>query len=285
MSCICCLLHALDCGTFRHHQQEIVEADGIMKEIPTCRSGGNPHSDRCLARSRVCYRCKQVGHIANKCPKNLFGAFRTRVPHLNRGVFFATNRQESEKAAECLCSPFVSRSRASGLYVISVYYIKRTYTVFVKEVVFNHPAKTSFKYKRVWTVVLPKVISAMKASKLLDHEHLGLSPHREIDSTIELELNIVPILRASYRMAPVELKEMKKKDGSMRLCIGYRELNKVIVKNKYQLSIIDDLFDQLQGATIFSKIDLCSGYHQLRIRDNDISRLPSIPDIVIMSSL
>ena len=54
---------------------------------------------------------------------------------------------------------------------------------------------------------------------------------------------------------------MKKKDGSMRLCIDYRELNKVIVKKRYPLPKIDDLFDQLQGATVFSKIDLRSGYH------------------------
>ncbi|KAL4038608.1 hypothetical protein IC575_002230 [Cucumis melo] len=65
---------------------------------------------------------------------------------------------------------------------------------------------------------------------------------------------------------------VKKKDGSMRLCIDYRELNKVTVKNRYPLPRIDDLFDQLQGATVFSKIDLRSGYHQSRIRDGDIPK-------------
>ncbi|KAL0551739.1 hypothetical protein IC582_010828 [Cucumis melo] len=65
---------------------------------------------------------------------------------------------------------------------------------------------------------------------------------------------------------------VKKKDGSMRLCIDYKKLNKVIVKNRYPLPRIDDLFDQLQGATVFSKIDLCSGYRQLTIRDSDIPK-------------
>ncbi|KAA0045453.1 ty3-gypsy retrotransposon protein [Cucumis melo var. makuwa] len=127
----------------------------------------------------------------------------------------------------------------------------------------------------------------------------GLPPRREVEFAIELEPGTVPISRAPYRMAPAELKELKvqlqelldkgfirpsvspwgapvlfvkKKDGSMRLCIDYRELNKVTVKNRYPLPRIDDLFDQLQGATVFSKIDLRSGYHQLRIKDEDVPK-------------
>ncbi|KAA0060839.1 pol protein [Cucumis melo var. makuwa] len=127
----------------------------------------------------------------------------------------------------------------------------------------------------------------------------GLPPHREVEFAIELEPGTVPISRAPYRMAPAELKELKvqlqelldkgfirpsvspwgapvlfvkKKDGSMRLCIDYRELNKVTIKKRYPLPRIDDLFDQLQGATVFSKIDLRSGYHQLRIKDGDVPK-------------
>ncbi|KAA0043118.1 ty3-gypsy retrotransposon protein [Cucumis melo var. makuwa] len=127
----------------------------------------------------------------------------------------------------------------------------------------------------------------------------GLPPHREVEFAIELEPGTVPISKAPYRMAPAELKELKvqlqellykgfirpsvspwgapvlfvkKKDGSMRLCIDYGELNKVTVKNKYPLPRINDMFDQLQGATVFSKIDLRSGYHQLRIKDGDVPK-------------
>ncbi|GJU36830.1 putative reverse transcriptase domain-containing protein [Tanacetum coccineum] len=127
----------------------------------------------------------------------------------------------------------------------------------------------------------------------------GLPPAREIEFGIELIPGAEPISKAPYRMAPVELKELKeqlqemlengfirpsvspwgapvlfvkKKDGSMRLCIDYRELNRITIRNRYPLPRIDDLFDQLQGAKYFSKIDLRSGYHQLRMREQDISK-------------
>ncbi|CAA0821927.1 Uncharacterized mitochondrial protein AtMg00860, partial [Striga hermonthica] len=120
-----------------------------------------------------------------------------------------------------------------------------------------------------------------------------------VEFTINLVPGVGPVSKAPYRMAPKELQELKaqiqellklcfirtsvspwgalvlfvkKKDGSMRMCIDYRELNALTVKNKYPLPRIEDLFDQLRGASIFSKIDLRSGYHQLKIRESDISK-------------
>ena len=127
----------------------------------------------------------------------------------------------------------------------------------------------------------------------------GLPPQRSVEFTIALEPGTAPISKAPYRMAPVEMKELKKqldellekgyirpsaspwgapvlfvkkKDGTFRLCIDYRELNKATIKNKYPLPIIDDLLDQLRGAKVFSKIDLRSGYHQLRVGEEDIPK-------------
>jgi hypothetical protein len=130
-------------------------------------------------------------------------------------------------------------------------------------------------------------------------EVLGLPPKRDIDFSINLMPGVAPVSKTPYRMSTPELKElqmqleellkkgyicpsvspwgapvlfMKKKDGTLRLCIDFRQLNKVTVKNKYPLPRIDDLFDQLKDAKIFSKIDLRSGYHQVRIKEEDISK-------------
>ncbi|KAA3483234.1 DNA/RNA polymerases superfamily protein [Gossypium australe] len=94
---------------------------------------------------------------------------------------------------------------------------------------------------------------------------------REVEFGIELAPGTTPISIAPYRMALLELIELKK-DGSMRLCIDYRQLNKVTVKNKYPLPRINDLFDQLKRATVFSTIDLRSGYYQLRVKEQDVPK-------------
>ncbi|GJT40602.1 putative reverse transcriptase domain-containing protein [Tanacetum coccineum] len=128
----------------------------------------------------------------------------------------------------------------------------------------------------------------------------GLPPTRQVEFHIDLVPGAAPVARAPYRLAPSEMRELseqlqelsdkgfirpssspweapvlfvKKKDGSFRMCIIYRELNKLTVKNRYPLPRIDDLFYQLQGSSVYSKINLRSGYHQLIVREEDIPKM------------
>jgi hypothetical protein len=127
----------------------------------------------------------------------------------------------------------------------------------------------------------------------------GMPPERKVEFSIDLIPGTAPISKRAYRVSGPELVELKKqidellekgyirpstspwaapvlfvekKDGTKRMCIDYRALNEVTIKNKYPLPRIEDLFDQLRGASVFSKIDLRSGYHQLRIRPSDIPK-------------
>ncbi|GJV80062.1 putative reverse transcriptase domain-containing protein [Tanacetum coccineum] len=96
---------------------------------------------------------------------------------------------------------------------------------------------------------------------------LGLSPTRQLQ-----ELSDKGFIRPISSPWGASVLFVKKKDGSFWMCINYRELNKLTVKNRYPLPRIDDLFDQLQGSRVYSKIDLRSGYHQLRVQEEDIPK-------------
>jgi hypothetical protein len=126
-----------------------------------------------------------------------------------------------------------------------------------------------------------------------------MPPKRDIEFIIDLLPGTAPIAKRLYRMSVGELEELKKqlkelldkqfihpsssplgapvifmgkKDGTQRMCVDYRALNEVTIKNKYPFPRIEDLFGQLKGGKVFSKIDLRSGYHQLRIRPSDIAK-------------
>jgi hypothetical protein len=127
----------------------------------------------------------------------------------------------------------------------------------------------------------------------------GMPPNWDVEFTIELQLSTAPISRRPYKMTPKELAELKvqlkklldkgyirpssspwgclalfvkKKDQSLSLCVDYQPLNAITVKNKYPLPYIDILFDQLASAKVFFKVDLRSGYHQIKIHSEDVSK-------------
>ncbi|GJZ52793.1 putative reverse transcriptase domain-containing protein [Tanacetum coccineum] len=219
-------------------------------------NGANP-------KGNGCFECGALGHFKRDCPKlkNKDGGNRklVRVPYGNETLTFHGN--ESNDGRESRLT-IISCSKAQE-------YMAKGCNIFLVQ------------------------ISAKKEEDKSEGKQLKDIP------IIDLIPRAAPVARAPYRLAPSKMKELseqlqvlsdknfirpssspwgasvlfvKKKDGSFRICIDYRELNKLTVKNHYPPSRIDVLFDQLQGSNIYSKIDLRSGYHQLRVREQDIPK-------------
>ncbi|GJS44529.1 putative reverse transcriptase domain-containing protein [Tanacetum coccineum] len=196
-----------------------------------------------------CYECGSLEHLWNVCPK------------LNR----APNNNNNARNPRALTR--------GQVHVIGA-----------KEVVQN---------QNVVTVV-------QNYLEVFPEDLLGPTPSRQVEFQIDLVPREAPVAKAPYRLALPEMQELsaqlqellskglirpssspwgapvlfvKKNNGSIRRCIDYRELNKLTIKKRYPLPLIDDLFDQLHGATYFSKIDLRSGYHQLRVREEDVPKI------------
>ncbi|KAI3771277.1 hypothetical protein L6452_02438 [Arctium lappa] len=213
----------------------------------------------------------------------------------------------STNHAEILCAKKLIRIPGSDGHAVTVYGERR-----IGEVAIISMAKVRKCLVKGCSFFLAYVIDAKLEKKNLEdvevvkefsdvfpYDFPGLPPDRQVEFKIDLTPGAAPIARVSYRLAPSEMKEMmsqlqdilekgfvrpssspwgapvlfvKKKDGTMRMCIDYRELNKVIVKNKYPLPRIDDLFGQLQGAGCFSKIDLRLGFHQVKVKGEYIPK-------------
>src|SRR5512139_3644781 len=166
-------------------------------------------------------------------------------------------------------------------------------------VVTVHAMSSEFLRSRLNQITLEEIPIVREYPDVFPDDLPGMPPKRDIEFRIDLVPGTTPIHKRPYRMAANELAEVKrqvddllqkgyirpssspwgapvifveKKDHTQRMCVDYRALNDVTIKNKYPLPRIDDLFDQLKGATVFSKIDLRSGYHQLRIKEEDIPK-------------
>ncbi|GJV62093.1 putative reverse transcriptase domain-containing protein [Tanacetum coccineum] len=252
----------------------------------------------------TCFGCGEKGHYRNKCPKRKDqqneGAreraymMRTKEPQQNLNVVTDLLPTELGSFDVIVEMDWLSNHRAEIICYEKIVRIPLSNGETL-EIHGERPEKD------------PKPLSCMKSDekkleyipivcnfpKVFPDDLSGLPPTRKVEFRIDLIPKAMPVARSPPRLAPSEMQELanqlkelqdkgphrgalvlfvNKKDGDLGMCIDYRELNKLTINNRYPLPRIDDLFDQLQGACYFSKIDLRSGYHHLRVHEANIPK-------------
>nr|GEV21443.1 putative reverse transcriptase domain-containing protein [Tanacetum cinerariifolium] len=231
---------------------------------PLCHKCNYHHDGQCAPK---CHKCNRVGHLARDCRS----AASANTVNNQRG----TGKVQKPTCFEC---------GAQGHFKRECPQLKNNNRV--------NQARNGNAPAKVYAV-------GHAGTNPDSNVVTGLLPTRQVEFQIDLIHGATPVARAPYRLAPSEMKELsdqltelsnkgfirpssspwgapvlfvKKKDGSFRMCIDYQELNKLTLKNRYPLPRIDDLFDQLQGLSVYSKIDLRLGYHKLQVCEEDIPK-------------
>ncbi|KAK8942884.1 hypothetical protein KSP39_PZI008966 [Platanthera zijinensis] len=281
-------------------------AVGSTTSHPLCVKCGKAHPGECLKGTGVCFKCFRPGHLKYECPlwKSEAGRKTTGGPSQS-----ATIHNVESVASGSVAQPKEERQVEPRVFNLNQQEAKAHDVVITgisevaKVLISSLRAMKKVRKGCEATLVMLKKSDTERKSEpsavpvvcdfldVFPEDLPGIPPQREVEFTINLVPEATPVAKTPYRMAPKELAELKsqlqelvlstspwgapvlfvkKKDGSLRLCIDYHELNKLTIRNQYPLPRIDDLFDQLVNARVFSKIDLRSGYHQMRIKEEDI---------------
>nr|GEW38590.1 putative reverse transcriptase domain-containing protein [Tanacetum cinerariifolium] len=205
-----------------------------------------------------CFECGATCHFKRDCPKlkNKDGE-RVNAPRWVYAVGNAEKRENASRDPDSNVVTVISCLKAQE-------YMAKGCQIFLAQI-FAKKEEDKSKEKQLKDVPVVR-----DYPEVFPEDLLSLPPARPVEFQIDLIPGAAPRPSSSPWGASVLF--VKKKGGSFRMCIDYHELNKLTVKNRYPLPRIDDLFDQLQGSSVYSKIDLRSGYHQLRVREQDVPK-------------
>ncbi|GKA47126.1 putative reverse transcriptase domain-containing protein [Tanacetum coccineum] len=276
-----------------------------------CRNKGPATGNNLHPISITCHSCGEKGHYRNQCPKannNAHGRAylltdknahqdpnvvtdTTYDIEMADGNLVGTNTVIQSCTLILLNQPFKIDLKPIKLgsfdVVISMDWLSKYHArIICDEKVIDNPIdgetliiRSQVMEKKSNDKRLEDIPVVKEFPEVFPENLLGLPPVCQVEFQINLIPGVAPVALAPYKLALLEMQELSDqlleladRDGSFRMCIDYRELNKLTVKNRYPLPRIDDLFDQLQGSSVYLKIDLRSGYHQLRVRDEDIPK-------------
>ncbi|GKD32187.1 putative reverse transcriptase domain-containing protein [Tanacetum coccineum] len=257
----------------------------------------NQRAPEAIQRVLTCLECGAQGHYKRDCPK---------LKNKNHENQAGNGNAQARAYVVGTTGTNLNSNVITGMFLLNNCYAS---------ILFDTGADRSFlstAFSSLIDIILTTLDHGydVELADVFPKDLSGIPPTRQVEFQINLIPGAAPVARVPYRLAPSDMKELsdqlqvlsdkgfirpssspwgapvlfvKKKDGSFRICIDYRELNKLTVKNRYPLPRIDDLFDQLQRSSVYSKIDLSSGYHQLRVREEDIPK--TIPKVQFLSHM
>ncbi|GJX03468.1 hypothetical protein Tco_0189384 [Tanacetum coccineum] len=293
--------------TARAYAAAPAESRGYAGNLPRCNRCNSHHNGQCPPKCWRCqrtghqekdYRARVPGHYKDNCPK---GRNQQNEEARGRAYVVVKNPQQNPNVVtdtfllndHYACILFDSSAEKS--------FVSSAFTPFIDiaPTALNTSYEVELADGKVADENLDDIRVVRDFPEVFPDDLSGLPHVREIEFRIDLIPGALPVVKSPYRLAPSEMSELsnqlkelqekgfirpshspwgapvlfvKKKDSAIRMCIDYRELNKLTIKNRYLLPKINDLFDKLQGAYCFSKIDLHSRYHQLRVREEDIPK-------------